>query len=80
MRQMNKKRMKPTVKKAFFAFAVLIMSAGIYGGVIALANNYLRTHGMLTPTTKFIIGVALALGLILIYRGFSRQLDKISGQ
>ncbi|MBJ2188437.1 MAG: hypothetical protein HFJ87_10185 [Muribaculaceae bacterium] len=56
------------------------MSAGIYSGVIALANNYLRTHGMLTPTTKFIIGVALGLGLILIYRWFSRQLDKISGQ
>lgn len=80
MRHMNKKCMKPIVKKTFFAFAVLIVSAGMYSGVIALANNYLRTHGMLTPITKFMIGVALGLGLILIYRWFSRRLDKISGQ
>lgn len=41
--------MKPgvAVKKMISAFLLFLLMSGMYGGIIALSNRYLREHGML---------------------------------
>lgn len=71
-------KIRPTVKKALFAFIVLLLMAVVYGAIIALCNQYLREHEMLTKYTKFMLSAFMFLGYYFIYRWFSKRLDEIS--
>ncbi len=51
--------------------------AGFYGAIIALCNQYLREHDMLTDTSKFVLGVFMFTGFYFIYERFSKQIDAI---
>lgn len=74
--------MKPgiTVRKTITATILLLLTAGVYGAVIALCNQYLRSNGLLTPMSKSILITSLAIGYWLIYRWFSKRLDMIAGK
>ena len=69
-----------TFKKSITAFLLLLLMAGVYGAIIALCNQYLREHDMLTTTTKFILGIFLFVGYYFIYRWFSKRIDAIGKQ
>lgn len=50
---------------------------GFYGAIIALCNQYLREHDMLTNSSKFILGVFMFAGFYFIYKRFSKRIDEI---
>ena len=54
--------------------------AGFYGAIIALCNQYLREHDMLTNSSKFILGVFMFAGFYFIYKWFSKRIDAIQKQ
>ena len=51
--------------------------AGFYGAIIAMCNQYLREHDMLTNTSKFVLGVFMFAGVYFIYKRFSNRIDEI---
>lgn len=73
-------KLRPTVKKAISAILILLLMAGLYGAIIALCNQYLREHEMLTKSSKFVLGVFLFVGFYFIYKWFSKQIDTIQKQ
>lgn len=64
-------------KKAISAFLIMLTMAGFYGAIIALCNQYLREHDMLTKSSKFILGVFMCAGFYFIYKWFSKRIDTI---
>ncbi len=73
-------KITPTSKKAISAMLVLLLMAGLYGAIIALCNQYLREHDMLTKSSKFILGVIMFAGFYFIYKWFSKRIDSIQKQ
>lgn len=69
-----------TAKKAISALLILLLMAGLYGAVIALCNQYMREHDMLTKSSKFVLGVFMFAGFYFIYRWFSKRIDTIQKQ
>lgn len=67
-----------TAKKAISAILFLLLMSGMYGAVIALCNQYLRRHDLLSPISKSILIALLVIGFYLIYRWFSRRIDDLS--
>lgn len=67
-----------TAKKAISAILLLLLMSGMYGAVIALCNQYLRCHNLLSPISKSILIALLVIGFYLIYRWFSRRIDDLS--
>lgn len=59
---------------------ILLLIAGLYGAIIALCNQYLREHDMLTKSSKFILGVFMFAGFYFIYKWFSKRIDTIHKQ
>lgn len=72
--------LSPTAKKAISALLILLLMAGLYGAIIALCNQYLREHDMLTKSSKFILGVFMFAGFYFIYKWFSKRIDAIQKQ
>jgi hypothetical protein len=70
-------RFNQTAKKAISAILLLLLMAGFYGAIIAMCNQYLRKHDMLTNTSKFILGVFMFAGFYFIYKRFSKRIDEI---
>lgn len=73
-------KLGPTAKKAFSALLILLLMAGLYGAIIALCNQYMREHDMLTTSSKFILGVFIFAGFYFIYKWFSKRIDAIQKQ
>lgn len=73
-------KLNPTAKKAISALLILLLMAGLYGAIIALCNQYLREHDMLTQTSKFVPGVFMFTGFYFIYKWFSKRIDTIQKQ
>lgn len=73
-------KLNPTAKKAISAMLILLLMAGLYGAIIALCNQYLREHDMLTKSSKFILGVIMFAGFYFIYKWFSKRIDSIQRQ
>lgn len=73
-------KLNPTAKKAISALLILLLMAGLYGAIIALCNQYLREHDMLTQTSKFVLGVFMFTGFYFIYKWFSKRIDTIQKQ
>ncbi|MDE5666537.1 MAG: hypothetical protein K2I31_11505 [Duncaniella sp.] len=73
-------KLNPTAKKAISAMLILLLMAGLYGAIIALCNQYLREHDMLTKSSKFILGVIMFAGFYFIYKWFSNRIDSIQKQ
>ena len=69
-----------TAKKAISAILLLLLMAGFYGAIIAMCNQYLREHDMLTNTSKFVLGVFMFAGFYFIYKRFSKRIDTIQKQ
>lgn len=67
-----------TFKKVSVVVIVCSVMAGIYGGVIALCNRYLRDNGLLNSFSKFALILLMLVGFYLIYRWFCRRLDRLS--
>lgn len=74
---MKEMKLSLTARKAISASLVLLLMAGLYGAIIALCNQYLREHYMLTKSSKFILGVFMFAGFYLIYKWFSKRIDTI---
>ena len=70
--------MNTKVKKTMVAFVWLVVMAGVYSGIIAICNRFLRENGLLTPFTKFALILILTYGLYRIYRWFCNRISKIS--
>ena len=73
-------RFNPTAKKAISAILIFLLMAGLYGAIVALCNQYLREHEMLTGSSKFILGVFMFAGFYFIYKWFSKRIDTIQKQ
>ena len=73
-------KLNTTSKKAISAMFVLLLMAGLYGAIIALCNQYLREHDMLTKSSKFILGVIMFAGFYFIYKWFLKRIDSIQKQ
>ena len=73
-------KLTPTAKKAISALLILLLMAGLYGAIIALCNQYLREHDMLTKSTKFTLSVFMFAGFYFIYKCFSKRIDTIQKQ
>lgn len=71
-------KVSTTAKKAISAILLLLLMSGMYGAVIALSNQYLRRHDLLSPISKSILIALLVIGFYLIYRWFSRRIDDLS--
>ena len=69
-----------TAKKAISALLILLLMAGLYGAVIALCNQYLREHDLLTKSTKYVLAVFMFAGFYFIYKWFSKRIDTIQKQ
>lgn len=67
-----------TEKKAISAILLLLLMSGLYGAFIAICNQYLRRHDLISPISKFVLIFLLVIGFYLIYRWFSRRIDDIS--
>ena len=67
-----------TTRNTISAVLILLLMAGVFGAVIALCNQYLRNHDLLTPLNKSILITVLVIGYYLIYRWFSNRLNKIN--
>lgn len=74
----NSSSVNKTVKKTMCAILLLLFMSGLYGAVIALCNQYLRSNELLTPMSKFVLIAILVTGYCLIYRWFSKRLDTIA--
>ena len=70
-------KLTTTAKKAISALLILLLMAGLYGAIIALCNQYLREHDMLTQSSKFVLGVYMFAGFYFIYKWFSKRIDTI---
>ena len=70
-------KLTTTAKKAISALLILLLMAGLYGAIIALCNQYLREHDMLTQSSKFVLGVFMFAGFYFIYKWFSKRIDTI---
>ena len=70
-------KLTPTVKRAISALLILLLMAGFYGAIIALCNQYLREHDMLTKSSKFVLGVFMFAGFYFIYKWFAKRIDSI---
>ena len=73
-------KLTPAAKRAISALLILLLMAGFYGAIIALCNQYLREHDMLTNTSKFVLGVFMFAGFYFIYKWFSKRIDTIQKQ
>ena len=73
-------KLSSTAKKAISAILILLLIAGLYGAIIALCNQYLREHDMLTKSSKFVLGVFMFVGFYFIYKWFSKRIDSIKKQ
>ena len=73
-------RFNPTARKAISALLILLLMAGFYGAIIALCNQYLREHDMLTNSSKFILGLFMFAGFYFIYKWFSKRINTIQKQ
>ncbi len=73
-------KLSSTAKKAISAILILLLMAGLYGAIIALCNQYLREHDMLTKSSKFVLGVFMFAGFYFIYKWFSKRIDLIKKQ
>lgn len=51
--------------------------SGLYGAVIALCNQYLRRHDLISPISKSVLIAILIIGFYLIYRWFSKRIDDL---
>ncbi len=67
-----------TTRNTISAILILLLMSGVFGAVIALCNQYLRNHDLLTPLNKSILITVLVIGYYLIYRWFSNRLNKIN--
>lgn len=67
-----------TAKKAISAILLLLLMFGMYGAVIALCNQYLRQHDLVSSISKSILIALLVIGFYIIYRWFSRRIDDLS--
>jgi uncharacterized membrane protein YciS (DUF1049 family) len=54
--------------------------AGLYGEIVALCNQYLREHDMLTNSSKFILGVLMFAGFYLREFGIRNTIKKLNRQ
>lgn len=70
-------KLNATARKAISVFLVLLLSAGLYGAIIALCNQYLREHYMLTKSARFVLCALMFAGFYFIYRWFSKRIDTI---
>lgn len=70
-------KLSSKAKKAISAFLILLLMAGLYGAILALFNQYLREHDMLTNSSKFILCVFMFAGFYFIYKRFSKRIDTI---
>ena len=73
-------KLSPTAKKAISSLLILLLMAGLYGAIIALCNQYLREHNMLTQSSKFVLGAFMFAGFYFIYKLFSKRIDTIQKQ
>lgn len=73
-------KLSPTARKAVSALLILLLMAGLYGAIIALCNQFLREHDMLTKSSKFVLGVFMFVGFYCIYKWFSKRIDTIQKQ
>lgn len=73
-------KLSPTTKKAISALLIFLLMAGLYGAIIALCNQYLREHDMLTKSSKFVLGLFMFAGFYFIYKWFSKRIDTIQKQ
>lgn len=73
-------KLHPYTRKAISAFLIMLIMAGLYGAIIALCNQYLREHEMLTKSSRFILGVFMLAGFYSIYKWFSKRIDTIQKQ
>lgn len=73
-------KLSTTAKKAISALLILLLMAGLYGAIIALCNQYLREHDMLTQSSKFVLGVFMFAGFYFINKWFSKRIDTIQKQ
>ena len=73
-------KLTPTARKTISAMLILLLMAGLYGAIIALCNQYLREHDMLTKSSKFILGIFMFAGFYFIYKWFSKRTDTIQNQ
>lgn len=73
-------KLTPIAKKVILAMLIFLLMAGLYGAIIALCNQYLREHDMLTRSSKFILGVFMFAGFYFIYKWFSKRTDTIQKQ
>ena len=73
-------KLTPAAKRAISALLILLLMAGFYGAIIALCNQYLREHDMLTNASKFVLGVFMFAGFYFIYKWFSKRIDTIQKQ
>ncbi|MDE5629491.1 MAG: hypothetical protein K2I69_08020 [Muribaculaceae bacterium] len=71
-------KVNPTARKAVVAFLVMLLMAALYGAIVALCNQYLRNHEMLTETTKYLLAVIAFAGFYFIYKWFSKRVDNIA--
>ena len=67
-------------KKAISALIIFLLMAGLYGAIIALCNQYLREHDILTKPSKFVLGIFMFAGFYFIYKLFSKRIDTIQKQ
>ncbi len=73
-------KLSPTAKKAISALLLLLLMTGLYGAIIALCNQYLREHDLLTKSSKFVLGIFMFAGFSFIYKWFSKRIDTIQKQ
>lgn len=71
-------KLNTTVKKTISAILLLLLISGLYGAVIALCNQYLRRHDLISPISKSVLIAMLIIGFCLIYRWFSKRIDDVS--
>lgn len=64
-------------KKAISALLIFLLLTGLYGAIVALCNQFLREHNMLTKSSKFVVGVFMLVGVGIIYKWFSKRIDSI---
>lgn len=73
-------KLTPTAKRVISAMLIFLLMAGLYGAIVALCNQYLREHDMLTRSSKFILGVFMFVGFYFIHKWFSKRIDTIKKQ
>ncbi|MDE5902469.1 MAG: hypothetical protein K2H21_04545 [Muribaculaceae bacterium] len=71
-------KLTPTARKAISALLIMLLMAGVYGAIVALCNQYLREHQMLSTTSQYLFRVIGFVGFFLIYRWFARRIDRIA--